>query len=296
MGHLLSSTGSILQGQTRMSGLKSTAFPQVALIAGVLASGLLVSTVDARPAQAFPNQASECTGCHGNGSVAGKVTAKPSTTSPASGTTYTVAITPPATPNGGRTGFWIANSTAAGATGTTTGVTGGPSSARSYTASMEAPAAPGTYYYKVWANRGSANRSAQTNFASYSITVTGPTPGPTPAPAPTAATTTSIWIVSATRGTSRTTTLKRGKTALVEALVGQGSTGLNGVRVTLQAHRPGRAWSTVTTRRTTTMSGYNGTALAPIKPLHTTYYRWVSSATATSLGSASQTAKVHVRP
>lgn len=161
----------------RIPGLKSRAIPKVALIAVALAGGLVLSTVDVRPAQATPSRARDCTGCHGSGTVAGTVTASPSTTTPAPSATYTVAISI-ATSASGNTGFWIANSTAAGATGTTTGVTGGPSSATTHTATMTAPATAGTYYYKVWGNQGMDDGSAQTNFGLYSITVAAPTPSP----------------------------------------------------------------------------------------------------------------------
>jgi hypothetical protein len=155
---------------------KQMAIPRFAVLAAGLTVAILVATIDQMPARATPSKARDCTGCHGSGSVAGTVTARPSTTTPAPGAAYTVAITPPA--GSGNTGFWIANSTAAGATGTTTGVTGGPSSAASYTATMRAPAAAGTYYYKVWAERGPDNASGVANFARYSITVGPAAPRP----------------------------------------------------------------------------------------------------------------------
>jgi len=39
---------------------------------------------------------------------------------------------------------------------------------------MTAPAAAGTYYYKVWADKGSTASTGVTNFKVYSITVAGP--------------------------------------------------------------------------------------------------------------------------
>jgi hypothetical protein len=141
-----------------------------------MSAGLLVTALDAGPVLATPSRARDCTACHGPGSVSGTVSARPSTSSPSAGGVYTVAITPPANPNGSPVGFWIANSTATGVTGASTGVTGGPSSVASFTARMTAPARAGTYYYKVWAVHGSDNSSAVTNFALYSITVTARTP------------------------------------------------------------------------------------------------------------------------
>ena len=135
-------------GSTRISGLKSMAIPKVALVATALAGGLLVSTVDARPAQAFPSKAQDCTSCHGTGTVAGTVTAVPSTATPALSAAYTVAvgITSPST---GDTGYWIANSTAAGVTGTSVKYGGAAgTNAATYSVAMTAPAVAGTYYYK----------------------------------------------------------------------------------------------------------------------------------------------------
>ena len=150
------------------------------LVTGLTAA-ILVATIDPTPAQAFPNKQQDCTGCHGSGAVAGIVKATPSTTTPAAGAAYTVLVTAPVNATGEDTGYWIANSTAAGATGTTTGVYGGYSGtmAATYTAPMTAPAAVGTYYYKVWSVKGStSNPLTESNFALYSITV-GTTPPPT---------------------------------------------------------------------------------------------------------------------
>jgi PKD repeat protein len=171
--------------------LKSLAVPKIALVAATLASGMLFASVDAGPAQATPSRARDCTGCHGSG-LSSTVTARPSTTTPAAGASYTVVVTPPARSGGGQVGFWIANSTAAGATGTSTGVTGGPSSAATFTASMTAPTAAGTYWYKVWSVRGPDDSSGVTNFALYSITVSGAVPAPKPTAAFTASATSGV--------------------------------------------------------------------------------------------------------
>jgi hypothetical protein len=151
------------------------------LVVGALAGGLVLTSLDAGPVLATPSRARDCTGCHGTGSVSGTVSARPSTSNPSAGAAYTVAITPPANPNGGQVGYWIANSTAAGATGASTGVMGGPTSATSFTARMTAPTTAGTYYYKVWAVHGPDDSSGVTNFAVYSFAVTATAPAPAPA-------------------------------------------------------------------------------------------------------------------
>ena len=140
-----------------------------------LAALFVLGVVAAVPAAATPSKAADCSGCHGPGlgTYRGTTTASPSTQFPAAGATYTVAIGTPQNPIGTfNTGYWIANSTVAGATGTTTGVYGGGVGAvHSYTASMTAPAAAGVYYYKVFADDGAKDADAYVNFATYSITV-----------------------------------------------------------------------------------------------------------------------------
>jgi IPT/TIG domain len=161
----------------KIYSLKRNAIPKLAVLATGLTAAILVATINPVPAQAFPNKQQDCTGCHGPGMVGGTTTATPSTLTPAAGAAYTVAITISANASAGDTGYWIANSTAAGATGTTTGVYGGysGSGALSYAAPMTAPAASGTYYYKVWTVNGSTGSAATTtNFKVYSITVSAP--------------------------------------------------------------------------------------------------------------------------
>ena len=157
----------------KIYSLKRNAIPKLAVLATGLTAAILVATINPVPAQAFPNKQAECTTCHGPGTVGGTTTATPSTLTPAAGAAYTVAITISANASAGDTGYWIANSDAAGVTGTTTGVYGGysGSGALSYAAPMTAPAASGTYFYKVWAVNGPTDASASTNFAIYSITV-----------------------------------------------------------------------------------------------------------------------------
>jgi len=160
----------------RTTALPTSSVTKMAVLAAALAGGLGLSSLDAGPAVATPSRARECTACHGPGSVGGTVTARPSAATLAPGGSYTVAIAPPQNRNGGQAGFWIANSNAAGATGSSTGVTGGPSSVATFTARMTAPATPGTYFYKVWAVHGPDDASGVTNFAGYQITVVAAAP------------------------------------------------------------------------------------------------------------------------
>lgn len=142
------------------------------LLAAAAALGIL-AVVAAVPAAATPDKQTDCTGCHGGGLYRGITTAVPSVTYPAAGATYSVAIGTPQCPAGTyNTGYWIANSTAAGTTGTTTGVyAGNTSTTHSYSASMNAPATEGVYYYKVFADDGPKSSVAYVNFAVYSVVV-----------------------------------------------------------------------------------------------------------------------------
>ncbi len=160
-----------MEDPLKIYSLKRMTIPKVAVLAAGLAVALLAATIDPTPAQATPDRARDCTSCHGSGSVAGTVTAVPSLTTMAASAAYTVLITAP-TSGGGDTGYWIANSDAAGVTGTSVkygGATG--TAAPTYTVPMAAPAAAGTYYYKVWAVNGLDDASGVANFALYSITV-----------------------------------------------------------------------------------------------------------------------------
>lgn len=138
-----------------------------------LAALFVLAVVAAVPAVATPDKQTDCTSCHGGGLYRGTTTAIPSVPYPAAGATYSVAIGTPLCPTGTyNTGYWIANSTVAGATGTTTGVFGGNlSTTHSYSASMTAPVTEGVYYYKVFADDGPKSSVAYVNFAGYSIVV-----------------------------------------------------------------------------------------------------------------------------
>jgi IPT/TIG domain len=129
------------------------------------------------PAQALPSYASTCTGCHTAG---GSVTATPSSATLASGAAYTVAIAITAASTG-NSGYWIATSDASGAAGTSV-TTGGPAAGTTFSAAMTAPTAAGTYYYKVWANKGSPPGAASSVLYSITVAAAGTTPPPTTVP------------------------------------------------------------------------------------------------------------------
>jgi hypothetical protein len=150
----------------RIHILKKMSIPKVAVLATGLAAAVMVATINPAPvAQAFPTKAANCTGCHAAG---GSTTAAPSTLTPAPGATYTVAITLAANAAGGNSGYAIVPVSPA-----TDGVNGGnTSSALSYSATMTAPAANGSYTYKVFTNQGST-AAGQASSASYTITVSG---------------------------------------------------------------------------------------------------------------------------
>jgi hypothetical protein len=142
------------------------------LVVLVIAAAALLAAAIAGSASATPSQTIVCTSCH-SGTASGTVTATPSTTAPAAGATYTVAINIGLTASG-NTGYHIAQTDAAGTTTTWIAVNGGPAAQTTWTANMTAPAAPGTYYYKVWCVKGPNNSSGQAKAATYSITVPVP--------------------------------------------------------------------------------------------------------------------------
>ncbi|MBE3076307.1 MAG: hypothetical protein IMZ75_15465 [Actinobacteria bacterium] len=148
----------------RIHHLKKASLPKVAVLVTGLAVAILAATLSPPPAQALPRYASTCTGCHAAG---GSVRATPSTATPAAGAAYLVAIAITSSA-GGNTGYWISTSTATGGAGTTI-KTGGPSSAMTYSATMTAPTGAGTYYYKVWVDKGSP--PGQASSVLYKITV-----------------------------------------------------------------------------------------------------------------------------
>ena len=159
----------------KIYSLKKRNLPKVMVFATGLAAAVLAVTMSPQVAHAFPSKAQNCANCHiGSTSTATRATL--STTTPAAGATYTVAITLAANPTGGNSGYAIIPVTAG--TGTTNA--GNTGALLSYTATMTAPAAAGTYSYTVYTNQGS-QATGQTGSAMYTITVTGgaTTPPPT---------------------------------------------------------------------------------------------------------------------
>ena len=136
------------------------------------AVGLAVAVVGAKPAQALPSYKSTCTGCH-SATPSGTVTATPSKTSLSPGEAYTVQVAVGLTASG-QAGYWISSNDA----GTpAVSLTGGPGTAP-FTANMTAPAAAGTYTYKVWAAKGKPSSGGMALSTTYQITVVPPPPSP----------------------------------------------------------------------------------------------------------------------
>ena len=142
----------------RTTTVKRLANPKVAVLATGLAAAVMAVTVNPAPAQALPTYAQACTACQG-AVKAGVSTAVPNATSVLAGASYTVLITY-AAGGSGLTGFWIQG---------LGGVSGGPSAATSYRATMKAPATAGLKNYTVWTRRGS-----QVGSIPYTITVKAP--------------------------------------------------------------------------------------------------------------------------
>ena len=180
-------------------------FPRVAVLAAGLTVAAMAVAVHPTGAQAFPSRNRDCSACHDAG---GSTTAKASTSSPAAGATYTVAVTLTANPRGGNSGYAIVPVTAG--SGTTYG--GDTSAALRYTATMKAPTAPGTYTYKVFTNQGSTGSDGHASGTQYSNTV---------AAAPVAVTTTT----TLTRAPVATTAVAPASRTLTAAVSGAGAAG-----------------------------------------------------------------------
>jgi len=127
--------------------------PKVAVLATGLAAALLVATINPAPAQASPDEASDCSSCH---SAGGSLTATPNAATLAPGASFTVALAFTGG-SGSNTGYWISGNGA--------NVNGSGTSA-----TLTAPAAAGTYTYTAWF------RQSVTDSATFSITVGGATP------------------------------------------------------------------------------------------------------------------------
>lgn len=166
-------------GSLRRMSLTSLSLPKIAVLATGLAVGILAATMSPQAADATP-RASSCAGCHA-GATASTTTAVPSTTTPAPGAAYTVAITLTANPAGGKSGYGIVPSTAG--TGSTFG--GNTGALLSYSATMTAPAAAGTYSYTAWTNQGSTS-AGEVGSAVYTIKVTAASTTTPPTSSPTA--------------------------------------------------------------------------------------------------------------
>jgi hypothetical protein len=157
--------------------------PAAAIALVVLLTALIAAALAASPASAWPNKVQDCAGCHDQypGGVLG---ATPSAAYPAPGGSYSVAVTIPQNTAGTfGTGYWVANSTAAGATGSSTDVYGGSASGaivtgQTYAPAMTAPLADGVYYYKVFGQDGTSSKG-MTSSSLYSITVDATAPSTT---------------------------------------------------------------------------------------------------------------------
>jgi hypothetical protein len=163
------------------------------IVAAVVVTAILAA-VTANSAHSLPGFRTTCdgSGCHTLTS-AGTVTAIPSTTTPAAGASYNVAINIGLT-SSGNTGYRI---TYPNTTAPTVDVQGASSASTSRTQAMTAPSAPGTYTYRVWVAKG-APSAGQTRSVTYTITV--------PNPAPAAPVLSSLSPVSGLAGSSVTIT------------------------------------------------------------------------------------------
>ena len=134
----------------------------VAVVAAVAAVALTAAV--ARPAQALPSYKSTCSTCH-SGTPSGTVTGTPSKTTLAPGEAYSVNVAV-ALGASGNSGYWISSNDA---TTPAVSLTGGPGSSP-YAANLTAPAAAGTYTYKVWGAKGKPS-AGQALSSTFQITV-----------------------------------------------------------------------------------------------------------------------------
>ena len=135
----------------------------LAAVAVAVATVALTAAV-ARPAQALPGYKSACSSCH-SGTPVGNVTATPSKTTLTPGEAYTVGVGVDLSASG-QAGYWLANNDALTPA---IGLTGGPATSP-FTANLTAPAAAGTYTYKVWGAKGKPS-AGQALMTTYQITV-----------------------------------------------------------------------------------------------------------------------------
>ena len=181
----------------------------------MVAAAAVFGTVAAKPAEAFPNKAQACSGCHGT-PTSGAVTATPSKTTLAPGEAYTVNVSITFSA-GGQYGAWVTNSTGTPAAS----AYAGPGSGDPVAVSMTAPAADGTYSYTAWGVRGKP-AAGQTGSGTYQITVQssgGGGGGTTVAPTTVAPNAASV---------------KKGKTATLKFQVNDSNSGATTATVTIQ--------------------------------------------------------------
>jgi hypothetical protein len=149
---------------------RRTSFHLVAAIGVAAAAAIVLAVAVAKPAQALPSYKSTCTSCH-TGTPVGTVAATPSKATLTAGEAYTVAVAVNLS-SSGSAGYWITNNDASTPA---VNVTGGPGSSP-FNATMKAPAAAGTYTYRVWTAKGKPS-AGQALSTTYQITVDAGTGG-----------------------------------------------------------------------------------------------------------------------
>src|SRR5450631_1445152 len=186
-----------MEDPLKIISIKKMSLPKIAVIATGLTAAVLVATINPAPsAQALPTYGTSCTGCHAG--AGGSVTAVPSSLTPAGGAPFTVAIAVSATV-AGDAGFNISLAGVSIATG-------GPSSTTTFSPTLTAPTAAGTYVYTVAANEG-PYLTGQGSVTTFSITVAGaPTTTTTTTTPPTTTTTTTAPPTTTTPPPTTTTT------------------------------------------------------------------------------------------
>lgn len=193
----------------KIASVKRGSIPKIAVLATGLAIAVLGATISPQAAEAYPSEQKDCTNCHAQGEAPADLQliklVPLRNLNP--GEDYAVTANMSTVRNNGQSGWWIANSNAAGDTLTTANVCrdsgqvpltvvpfcyGGPAYSLSFTPRMTAPTAPGTYYYKVWMSSG-PTASSEADSAIFNIVVgtpvvttttlavTPPSPGVAPA-------------------------------------------------------------------------------------------------------------------
>jgi hypothetical protein len=191
-----------------------------ALSVAAAAVGLAFAVVGAKPAQALPSYKSTCSTCH-SATPSGTVTATPSKASLTPGEAYTVQIAVGLTASG-QSGYWISANDA----GTPAVSLAGNTGSSPFTANMTAPAAAGTYTYKVWAAKGKPSGGMALS-TTYQVTVASAPPvGDTQAPVTTAA------------GAADNVWYKTGVTVNLSAADNTGGTGIDFITYTLDGGAP----------------------------------------------------------